>query len=332
LQAAISLIVLLVFAEISAANFKRLAPILEAWDHNKRQLTEWHGGWEKLAVLCWSAGTAIPLLAFALACQFFLPVKEVAYTLAIGSAVGSNIIALSLCFGILLAAGPMSFFRIRTITSPIFLLFATLSFTFTTLNQKISTVEGLVLLALVVAYGFYFRRFSSEWKYYERSQSTHLIESSEGVLPLVAVLCMGLGFFILAVLAAYPFVQYLYHLVYIGKTTDARLAVHVVALLLASPWVLRIILSEDSSDSARAMAMTALSHTCLLNILFLPGIMALFFSPAISLRVVAIDLPALLLFTSTFVASLLIEKEKGTVFTLVLLGSYLLYTGLGVFL
>lgn len=332
-HAAVSLLFLLLFSELSAANFKRLAPVLEAWEHSRLALAEWRGGWEKMAALCWAVGMAIPLLAFTMACNFFLSDHQIASTLVIGASIGSNVIALSLCFGILMALGPMSFFRIRTITSPVFLLLATLAFTFTCLDGQISRVEGTVLLVLAVAYGFYFRRFSSEWKYYERTHAgPNLLQAAEGMLPVVAVFCLGLGFFMLAVLAGYPFVQYMNSLAEAGRISDSRLAVHIAALLLSSPWVLRTLLAEETNDSARSMALTGLTHTALLNMLFLPGLVGLAFVPAASPRLIAVDLPVLLIFTGVFVCTLLVEKEKGGGLTYVLILSYLLYTGLGVFL
>jgi Ca2+/Na+ antiporter len=334
LQALTSLFFLLFFSELAGANLKRLAPIIEAWDLQKKGLTEWTGGWEKVAVLCWAVGSSIPILAFTVACHFFVTDRNTASNFIIGAGVGGNVIALSLAFGLILLSGPVSFFRIRTMTSPVFLLLATVVFTMICLNLRIHAMEGILLLFLALAYAFYFRRFSSEWKYYERTH-THanqsLLESSEGFLPILSVFCMGIGFFVLAVLISYPGMQWL-SAIATQRLSDSRLAVHIIALLLYTPWVMRIILSSDGSDSGKAVTMTNLTHSCLLNMLFIPAVVALLWTPTLAPRLLSLDLPLLLVLTGTFVATLLIEKERGQTLTLILILTYLLYTGVGVFL
>ena len=219
LSALISLSLLLLFADFSSANLKRLAPVLEAWDQTRKSGSipgtdknplPWVGGWEKLAALVWAVSLCIPLLAFALACYLFIGDRTEAGNFIIGTSVGSNIIGLSVAFALVLLSGPLTFFRVRTVTSPVFVLLASVFFAYTCLNQRISVAEALVLFVLIAAYSSYFRRFSSEWKHYERTFSgSSLLEASEGVLPVIALLCMGLGFFLLAVLVSYPLVQVL---------------------------------------------------------------------------------------------------------------------------
>src|SRR3989344_1076371 len=96
-SALFSLFGLLVFAEFSSANFKRLAPVLEAWNQARKQPNilglegtpfPWLGGWEKLATLVWAFGVSIPLLAFALACRLFLD-PVIAGNLVIGTTIGT---------------------------------------------------------------------------------------------------------------------------------------------------------------------------------------------------------------------------------------------------
>lgn len=333
----ISLALLLLFAELASANFKRLAPVLEAWDlSKKRQIPApldgtvllWKGGWEKMATIVWALGTSIPLLAFATACKLFLADKEEMGNLILGSAVGSNVIGLSLVFGLALLSGPITFFRVRTVTSPVFLLLVTVAFAYVCLNRSVSMFEGVFLLAMLVAYGFYFRRFSSEWKYYERTVAGQsFVESAEGILPFLALVCMGIGFFLLAVLVAYPFVQELDKIV--GTGDPFRTGVHLVAFALSLPWILRCILSIQESDTAKAITITSISHTCLLNVLLIPSLLSFFFHGNFSLAILTIHLPALLFLTGIFVSTLLIEKETGGFLTWILILSYLVYTGIG---
>ncbi len=335
----LSLGFLLLFAELSSSNFKRLSPVLEAWNQTKKQPTvtasgahpfPWTGGWEKLATIVWAVGVSIPLLAFALACHLFLSDRVEAGNLVLGTTVGTNIIGLSLAFGLVLLSGPLTFFRIRTISSPVVLLLATVVFAFVCLNQTISWGEGFLLLLLMAAYGFYFGRFSSEWKQYERAfAGQSLIESAEGVLPVLAVLCMGIGFFLLAVLVSYPFVRGLETEAWIAQKDAFRVGAHFVSLALAVPWVMRSLFSLGKGGTARAIAMTNISHACLLNVLFLPAMAAFLGLQNLSPLLLMVHLPALLLLTGVFVAALLIEKEKGGLLPWFLIASYLIYTGLG---
>lgn len=336
LAALLSLILLLLFSELASANFKRLAPLLEAWEQSKATHTEptlWKGGFEKLAVLCWALGTSVPLLAFTVSCNFFVINENSASNFILGTMIGSNVIFLSLGLALLLLSGPLSFFRVRSVTSPVFLLLATVAFTYCSLNDHLTRWEGLLLLILAVGYGFYFRRFSSEWKYFERKHSpSSLLESSEGALPVIAILCLGLGFFVLAVLTAYPFVMKISEISAGNAKVDTKLAVHLVAFLLSIPWLIRSTASVRGSDTERALHISSLSHACLLNVLFLPGINALFWTLTVSSKMISVDLPVLLLLTGIFVSTLLIEKEKGGKLTPFLIASYLLYTGLGLLL
>jgi Ca2+/Na+ antiporter len=344
----LSLGLTLLFAELAAANFKRLAPVLEAWDQTKRDpaaipLIEgvkidptkllWVGGWEKLAALVWAFGTAIPLLAFAAAAHLFLEEPARSANLILGAAVGSNMIALSLAFGLILLSGPITFFRVRTMTSPVFLLLATVAFAFVCLNKRITLWEGGILLSLIVAYGFYFRRFSGEWKYYERAHAEHsLVESSEGILPVIAVFCMGAGFFLLSILVAYPLVQELSRSADASGRDPFRIGAHLVALALSLPWLLRSVWALQQSASAKALTLTSISHACLLNVLLLPGVAAFLGVNQLSSSLVAWYLPALFLYTGVFVSALLVEKETGGLLTWILILSYLVYTGFGLIL
>lgn len=344
LTAFLSLGLTLLFAELASANFKRLAPVLEAWDQTKRDpaaapveagkidpaILLWTGGWEKLAALVWALGTAIPLLAFATAAHLFLENPARSSNLILGAAVGSNVIALSLAFALILISGPITFFRVRTMTSPVFLLLATVAFAYVCLNQRISVWEGGILLLLVVAYGFYFRRFSSEWKYYERAHADHsLVESAEGILPVLAVFCMGAGFFLLAVLVAYPLVQELSANVDASGRDPFRMGSHLVALALSLPWLLRSALALQQSASGKALTLTSISHACLLNVLLLPGVGAFLGMEELSASLLSWYLPALFVYTAVFVSALLVEKESGGILTWVLILSYLVYTALG---
>lgn len=330
--ALISLFFLLLFSELASANFKRLAPVLEAWDQSQKNLLMdkliWRGGWEKLATLVWALGASIPLLAFASACQAFLPDKSLTGNLVLGSAIGSNIVNLSLGFALILLSGPITFFRLRTISSPVFLLLATVIFAYVCLNQVITLGEGLLLFVLLLGYGFYFRRFSSEWKYYERKTDNKIIiESVEGILPIIAILCMGVGFFFLAVITAYPFIQEL-GLISLEKD-PFRIGVHLVSFALAIPGLIRAPLVAKDNDTTKAIALTSLSHSCLLNVLLIPTFLSFFTMNEFSPTLLSIHLPVLLILTGVFVSTLLIEKEKGGLLTWILIAAYLLYTGVG---
>lgn len=340
-SAFLSLALLLLFSEFASANLKRLAPILEAWEQAKGSPglagTEsnpfpWLGGWEKLAALFWAFGVSIPLLAFTISCHLFLADAVKAQNFILGATMGSNIIGLSLAFGFVLLSGPLTFFRLRSVTSPVFLLLATVIFTYVCLNRVISIGEACILLSLLAAYVLYFRRFSSEWKYYERTFSGQsLLESAEGILPVVAVFCMGIGFFLLAILVAYPFVQALDRFPLFESHDSFRVGAHFVAFLLAVPWLSRCLYSLKGGSTPKAITMTSISHACLLNVLFLPALAAFLGTRDLSVQMLSIYLPALLIFTGIFVSALLIEKEKGGKLPWVLIASYVVYTALGTF-
>lgn len=331
---------LLFFAEIASANFKRLAPVLEAWDQTRKAIapsTEtpaltWIGGWEKLAAMVWALGVSIPLLAFALAAHLFLEEPGLAGNLIVGSALGGNVIGLSLGFGLVLFSGPITFFRVRTITSPVFLLLATVVFTYACLNKRLSLVEGSILLVLAVAYGFYFRRFSSEWKHYERAFARQsLVESSEGFLPILALLCMGVGFFLLAVVVSYPFVTELGRLAHQEGHEAFRVGAHLVAFLLYAPWLFRCLLANWESPTTKAVTLSSIGHACLLNVLLVPALAAFLGARDLSSSLISLYLPVLFAFTGIFASALLVEKEKGGKLPWVLIVFYLAYTGLGLF-
>lgn len=335
-----SLAFLLLFAEFSSANFKRLAPVLEAWDQSKKNPGAggdsttnpfpWLGGWEKLAAMVWAVALSIPLLAFALGCHIFLPDRVQSGNFVLGAAIGSSIIGLSVAFAIVMLSGPLTFFRVRSITSPVFVLLATVVFSYACLNSFISWGEALIMLVLTGAYGLYFRRFSSEWKHYEsKFAGRSLVESAEGMLPMVAVLCMGIGFFLLAVLVSYPLVQGLAHL---AETTDMgtfRMGAHVMAFAVSLPWLARCIYHIRSGTTSKALTITSISHTCLLNVLLLPAIAALLGVRDLAPELLSVHLPVLLTLTGIFVAALLIEKEEGGKLPYVLIAVYLVYTVIG---
>lgn len=338
LSALFSLGFLLLFAEFSSANFKRLAPVLEAWDQSKKTPAAgqefnpfpWIGGWEKLAAMVWALALSIPLLAFALACHMFLGDTVESGNFVIGAAVGSNIIGLSVAFALVLLSGPLTFFRVRTITSPVFVLLATVIFAYTCLNYRISLGEALIMLILTVAYGLYFRRFSSEWKHYEsKFAGKSLVESAEGILPIIALLCMGIGFFLLAVLVSFPLVQELSRLAVSSDMGPFRMGAHIMAFALSLPWLSRCALHIRSGTTSKALTITSIGHSCLLNVLFLPAIAALLGVRDLAPELLSVHLPTQLTLTGIFVAALLIEKEKGGKLPYVLIGAYLVYTFVG---
>lgn len=341
ISALISLAFLLLFSELASANFKRLAPVLEAWEQARRNPTvsgteanpfPWLGGWEKLATLFWAVGVSIPLLAFASACHLFLNDSVKAQNLILGSTMGTNVIGLSLAFGFILLSGPLTFFRLRTVTSPIFLLLATVIFAYVCLNRRVGIFEATILLALLTAYAFYFRRFSSEWKHYERAFSgLSLIESAEGLLPVVAMLCMGVGFFLLAILVAYPFVSALDRFPFPESSNWFRVGAHFVAFALSVPWLIRCLYSLRGGSTSKAVTTTSISHACLLNVLLVPAIASFLGMRDLSELLLSFYLPVLLIFTGIFVSALLIEKEKGGRLPWVLILAYLVYTALGIF-
>jgi Ca2+/Na+ antiporter len=339
LTALFSLAFLLLFAEFSSANFKRLAPVLEAWNQSKKNPGTnldpinpfpWLGGWEKLAAMVWAVALSIPLLAFALGCYIFLHDSVQSANFVVGTAVGSNIIGLSVAFALVLLSGPLTFFRVRTITSPVFLLLATVVFAYACLNNFISLWEAFFMFLLSVAYGLYFRRFSSEWKHYEsKFAGRSLVESAEGILPIIALLCMGIGFFLLAVLVSYPLVHELSRL---AKSTDIgsfRMGAHGMAFAVSLPWLLRCVYHVRSGTTSKALTITSISHACLLNMLLLPAIVALLGLRDLAPELISVHLPTLLALTGVFVAALLIEKEEGGKLPYILIAIYLVYTGVG---
>lgn len=335
----LSLGFLLFFAELASANFKRLSPVLEAWDQSKNvpgtSSTElsplpWLGGWEKLAAMVWALAVSIPLLAFALACHLFLHNPELSGNLILGASLGGNVIGLSLGFGLVLFSGPITFFRVRSITSPVFLLVATVVFIYTCLNNRLTAWEGLLLLSLIFAYGLYFRRFSSEWKYYERTFTRQsLVESSEGVLPILALLCMGVGFFLLAVVVSYPFVTSLGEIARNEGPEAFRISAHLVSFALYAPWLMRCLLAVREGPTSKAITLSSISHACLLNVLLLPALASFLGAQDLAPSLLSFYLPALFAFTGIFVAALLIEKEKGGRLPWILILFYLVYTALG---
>ncbi len=334
-----SLFFLLLFSEFSAENFKRLAPVLEARDERARQkltgdeiTSPLQKGWEKFAALSWTIGISLPFLVFSTGCYFFLPKVAVVDNLVIGSAVGNNVLALSLVFGLVLLRGPLTFFRVRSLTSPVFLLLAAVAFVLAGLNDRITTGEGIILLLLTFGYGFYFRSFSSEWKHFEKSKSAPgYLEATEGMLPFFAVICLAIGFFALAVLVSFPFIRGIFSLVAGGKITSTQASVYVVAPLLSLPWLGRAFLSLRGSPTEKARTVSSIAHGCLLNILFVPGINAIARERFLAPEFVQVHYGALLLATGVFVVSLLIEKEKGGILSPLLIVFYLLYTGWGFF-
>ncbi len=338
ISALLSLALLLLFADFASANFKRLAPVLEAWDQSRSPSGSgtdvnplpWIGGWEKLAAVIWAFALSIPLLAFASACYLFLNDPVQAGNFIVGSTVGSNIIGLSVAFSLVMLSGPLTFFRVRTVTSPVFLLLATVVFAYACLNSLISAGEAILMLGLTVAYGAYFRRFSSEWKHYQRTfAGPSLLEATEGILPLVALVCMGTGFFLLAILVSYPLVQELSRQAESSGIGAFRMGAHVVAFAVSLPWLIRCLLHVRSGTTSKAITITSISHACLLNVLLLPALAALLGVRDLAPELLSVHLPVLFFLTGVFVAALLIEKEKGGKLPYFLILGYLIYTGIG---
>ncbi|MCO5142028.1 MAG: hypothetical protein M9962_02935 [Oligoflexia bacterium] len=341
IETLLSLFFLLLFAEFASANFKRLAPVLEAWDLSRKdaQLNQtkdktnpfpWIGGWEKLAALVWALGVSAPLLSFSLACYLFLPDPKESANIILGAVMGSNIAGLTLAFGFILLTGQIKFFRIRSINSPVFLLIATIVFAHTCFDQNITPIEGSILLLIFVAYGFYFRNFSSEWKYYERAFTDRtLVESSEGFLPVLAVVCLGVGFFFISLVCSYKFVFALDSMVDRGQRDALKLGAHLVGFALSIPWIARSFLSSGESDSKRAMALSSISHSCLLNVLLLPAAASFLGAYSLNISLTSTYLPVLLICTGVYASTLLIEKENGGKLSLALVMFYIFYLGFG---
>lgn len=296
------------------------------------QTPPWAGTWEKLATVIWAVGTSIPLLVFAIGAHLFLADHTSAGNLVIGAALGSNIVSLSLAFGIALLSGPLTFFRLRSVTSPVFLLLATVIFIYMSLNLRLSIWEGFFLLLLILGYGFYFRKFSSEWKQFDRAiaKKTNL-EGIEGVLPLVALICMGLGFFLLAIVVSYPFIHHLQEVMQDDTSRSFQAGAHVVALAISIPAIIRCSLALQAGPSAKAISLSSISHSCLLNVLFVPAMASFLGASDLNSSMLSFHIPTLFFFTGTFVATLLIEKERGGKLPWALLGLYFLYSFFGLY-
>jgi Ca2+/Na+ antiporter len=322
---------LLIFAGMASANFKRLAPLLAAIErHNTTEENQvltgslWMGSWGKLALLFWSIGISTPLLSFAISAYVFLPPGDTAGNLVMGATVGSNAILLTLGLSVIFLSGPLGFFRVRSVTSPVFLLLATVAFAYTCLDQRLSVWEGGLLLFLLLSYALYFRTFSSEWK---QTEKNHLpsVDATEGFLPLLALICLGVGFFLLSILAAYPLVREL-GLRAPGEYEASAIGAHGIGLTLALPWILSTARKASGNSSAKALALSSLSHSCLLNVLFLPAMVAFLGSGHLSHQLVALHIPVALLLTGVLVAVLLVEKEEGGRLPYALTGAYLAYS------
>ena len=339
--AALSLAGLLLFSELSAACFRRLSPFLEAWSKSRRAMelgetleaaeSPPKRDWQNTAILAWAFAGTIPLLAFSVSCMLFLDHQlNQTRNFISGALVGSNIVALGLLFGLILFSSQLTFFRIRTMTSPVFLFLATIAFVFASLDWKISFVEGAALWALAVGYAFYFRSFSSEWEYYQRHSNDAAEEFAGGLLSVFAVLCMGFGFLLCAILSVYPFAAWMAVFGAHNGYSSVMLGAQVIALLLAFPWLIRVLFTLGLSDTQKARSISSITHSCLLNILFLPGILAVFQPLEIGREMLLMDIPALLFFTGTFVATLLIEKQEGRALPSFIILAYILYVATGV--
>jgi Ca2+/Na+ antiporter len=108
------------------------------------------------------------------------------------------------------------------------------------------------------------------------------------------------------------------------------LGAQVVAPLLTFPWLIRILFSLGSSDTQKARSISSITHTCFLNVLFLPGLLAFFRPLGIGRDMLMIDLPVLLFFTCTFICTLLIEKQEGRALPSFIMLAYLVYIATGV--
>ena len=289
------------------------------------------GHWEKLAILAWAFAGTIPLLAFSSTCMLFLDPDANSTRNFIGGAIaGSNIVALGLLFGLVLYSSPLTFFRIRTMASPVVLFLATILFVLACLDAKISLLEGAALWALATGYAIYFRAYSSEWKYYQRHSNDAAGQVAMGFLPVLSVLSMAFGFLLIAVIVAYPFASWIAAFGARNHFSGVMLGAQVVAPLLTFPWLIRILFSLGSSDTQKARSISSITHTCLLNILFLPGFLGFFRPLGLGRDMLMIDLPVLLFFTCTFVCTLLIEKQEGRALPSFIIIAYLVYIATGV--
>lgn len=332
-----SLLLMLLFAELSAACLKRIAPFLSAWiktqsdGESSSQGDDLPPTWGRIAILAWSIGGMVPILAFSLATILFLPSRQSTATdLSIGAMIGGNVIALGLLFGLILYSSRLTFFRIRTMSSPIFLFLGTFAFILVTLDAKISMIEGIALWGMALAYSFYFRAYSSDWRYYQRHSNDAAPELAGGFLPILAIVCMALGFFTFAVLVAYPFLQWLVVFAGANGYSDLVMGTNLVALLLAFPWIIRVLFTLGSSATQKAINVTNITHTCFLNLMFLPGVIALVAPIDLSADLLRVDLPVLLFFTGVFAATLLIEKQQGRALPGLIVLTYFVYLATGV--
>lgn len=333
---AFSSLIFLVFSELSASCFRRLTPLLEAWSNERTKTgnidSDDRVGWERLALVSWAIAISIPLLSFTVSAYFFANSKLQASDFITGTLVGSNVIALAIGFAFIQLSGPIKFFRIRSINSPLFLLLATLVFVVCSLNARITIFEGGLLLAIALAYVMYFRRFSTEARYQQRMMRKRASELEPNLLAVLAVACMGIGFFGFAIIACYPLLSFIQTLRFANATGYGVFAIHFVAVFLSLPWMTRILLSLFTSSTRRAFLVTNLTHACLFNLLILPGVMALLMPLSVNSGFIQYDMPFLLIVTVVFVCTLLIEKERSKYFPWVLLGSYLVYSAIGLVL
>ncbi len=326
---------MMLFAELSAACLKRLAPFLTAWisqdSDGNSDPGELPSTWGRIAILAWAIGGMVPMLAFILAALLFLPdSRSTAIDLSIGATIGSNVIALGLLFGLILYSSRLTFFRIRTMSSPIFLFLGTFAFIMITLDSHISKIEGIVLWAMAIAYAFYFRSYSSDWRYYQRHTKDAAHELAGGFLPILSIICMGLGFFLFAVMVAYPFLQWLVVLGPSNSYSDLVLGTNFVALILAFPWIIRVLFTLGSSATQKAINVTHITHTCFLNLMLIPGVIAVLTPIDIPAELLQVDLPVLFFFTGVFAATVLIEKQQGRALPGLIILTYFIYLATGV--
>lgn len=323
----LSLLGFLLFAELSAGSLKELAPKLSLWVSPKQDGEKW----KKIALLFFSFAGAIPLLSFSIACLLFLEDKaELSVDLIAGAILGTNIIALALLFGLILYSSRLTFFRIRTMSSPVFLFLATMAFILVCLDRKISFVEGVFLWILAIVYSLYFRSFSREEKYYERHSRKNA--SKESFVSIFVYLSMHIIFFIASILSANAFVLWLADWLMENNYSSLLVGAKVIALLISLPWIIRVLFTLSKSDTQKAMSVTSITHICLTNILFLPGVLSLFWVIELSSSTVSTQLPILLFFTGIYTVTVLIEKQEGRMLPTFILFSYFIYLAAGVIL